>query len=231
MNELIKIENLGKKYVLTHHQGADTASLKESVRFWKKKRRQQFWAIRNVHFIGMAGDIVGVVGSNGAGKTTLLNIIAEITEPTEGKVTYRGRVGAILGANTGFHPDLNGLENIYLVTSIMGCARKEVNKKIDEIIEFSEIKDFIHEPVKRLSTGMIMKLGIAIVLVMMPEILIFDEVISVIDQKFTDKVYQKLMDETRKNRITFIVNHNQRFIDEICNKILDLNKNPAKAES
>ncbi len=167
---------------------------------------------------------MGVVGPTGSGKTTLLNIIAQVTEPTEGKVTHRGRVGAILGANTGFHPDLNGLNNISLVTSIMGCSRKEVRKKTDEIIEFSELKDFIYEPVKKLSSGMRMKLGIAIVLVMIPEILIFDEVISVIDQGFTDKVYKKLTDESLSDRVTFIVNHNQQFIEEKCNKILDMTK-------
>lgn len=223
MEELIKIENLGKKYRLSRDWD-DAVSLKESLGSLvsNKKQKEEFWAIRHVNFSANPGDIVGVMGPNGSGKTTMLNIIAEITEPTEGKVTYRGRVGAILGANTGFHPDLNGLDNIYLATSIMGSSRKQVDQKMDEIIAFSEVGDFIHEPVKRFSSGMRMKLGISIVLTMLPEILIFDEVISVIDQEFTDKVYKKLTGESLNDRVTFIVNHNRQFMEEKCNRILDM---------
>lgn len=224
MKEIIVIENLGKKYQLIK-DGDELVSLKESLTgIFKRKKKEDFWAIRNLNFSALPGDIVGLVGPNGSGKTTLLNIISKITEPTEGKVKYRGSIGAILGANTGFHIDLNGVDNIYLVASIMGYSKREIDAKVDNIVDFAEIREFIRLPVKRLSTGMRMKLGIGIVMIMMPEILIFDEVISVIDSAFMEKVYVKLKDESLKDRLVFMVSHNQEFIEKNCNKILDLTK-------
>lgn len=224
MEEIIKIENLGKKYKLLK-DGDDSISLKESLQsMFSKKSSHEFWAIRHIEFTAMPGDIVGLIGPNGAGKTTLLNLIAKITEPSEGKITYRGRVGAVLGANTGLFMDLSGLDNVYLSASIMGYPKSEVDSKVDEIVDFADIRKFIHLPVKRLSSGMKMRLGIAIVMVLMPEILIFDEVISVIDQKFINKVYKKLTDESLKDRLVFMVSHNQEFLDQHCNKFLDLTK-------
>lgn len=224
MEEMIKIEGLGKKYRLIK-DGDDSVSLKETLgSMFRKKSSEDFWAIRNVSFTGMPGDVIGLVGPNGAGKTTLLNLIAKITEPTEGKIVYRGRIGAILGANTGFHSDLGGIDNIYLISSIMGYSKREVDHKVDSIVEFSGIREFIHLPVKRLSSGMRMRLAIAIVMLLMPEILIFDEVVSVIDQAFMEKVYRKLSDDSLKNRLVFMVSHNHDFIEKHCNKILDLSK-------
>src|SRR5262249_10469071 len=158
------------------------------------RRDSMFWALRNVSFEVKRGEVVGLIGRNGAGKSTLLKIFSRIVEPTEGLARFRGRVASLLEVGTGFHPELTGRENIYLNGSILGMRKAEINRKLDEIVAFSEIEKFLDTPVKRYSSGMYVRLAFAVAAHLEPEILIVDEVLAVGDQAFQQKCLAKMRD-------------------------------------
>src|SRR5262249_34514741 len=148
---------------------------------------EEFWALKDVTFEVNEGDAIGIIGRNGAGKSTLLKILSRITEPTEGRVTLRGRVASLLEVGTGFHPELTGRENIYLNGAILGMTRREIRKKFDEIVQFAEVERFLDTPVKRYSSGMYVRLAFAVAAHLETEILIVDEVLAVGDFEFQKK--------------------------------------------
>lgn len=183
-----------------------------------------FWALKDLNFEIHQGDRVGIIGKNGAGKSTLLKILSRITAPTEGKVKIKGRVASLLEVGTGFHAELTGRENIYLNGAILGMKRREVDRKIDEIIAFSEIENHIDTPVKRYSSGMYVRLAFAVAAHLDSEILIADEVLAVGDAAFQKKALGKMNDlSTGEGRTVLFVSHNMTQVKRLCNKgiILD----------
>ncbi|MGZ6346210.1 MAG: ABC transporter ATP-binding protein, partial [Anaerolineales bacterium] len=174
----------------------------------KTDSKDTIWALRDISFDVPEGQILGIIGRNGAGKSTLLKILARITEPTEGSITIRGRVGSLLEVGTGFHPELTGRENIYLNGAILGMKRSEIERKFDEIIAFSEIEKFIDTPVKRYSSGMYLRLAFAVAAHLEPEILVVDEVLAVGDAEFQKKCLGKMGDVAQQGRTVLFVSHN-----------------------
>jgi lipopolysaccharide transport system ATP-binding protein len=176
------------------------------------------WALKVISFEVKRGEIVGIVGHNGAGKSTLLKILSRIIEPTEGRAEVYGRVGSLLEVGTGFNGELTGLENIYLNGAILGMKKAEIDRKLDEIVDFSGIEQFMGTPVKRYSSGMYVRLAFAVAAHLEPEILILDEVLAVGDAAFQKKCLGKMQDVTRQGRTVLFVSHNMAAIQGLCSK-------------
>ncbi len=179
-----------------------------------------FWALKNLSFDVSRGEVLGIIGRNGAGKSTLLKILSQITEPTEGEVRIRGRVGSLLEVGTGMHPELSGKENIYLNGAILGMSKAEINRKYDKIVEFSGISRFITTPIKRYSSGMRVRLGFAIAAHLDPDILIVDEVLAVGDAEFQKKCLGKMQDVADHKRTVIFVSHNMATIKRLCGRAI-----------
>src|SRR5438067_1220861 len=181
-------------------------------------RTEEFWALRDINFSVRRGEVVGIIGRNGAGKSTLLKILSRITEPTEGKVTLRGRVASLLEVGTGFHPELTGRENIYLNGAILGMHRAEIKAKFDEIVAFAETEKFLDTPVKRYSSGMYVRLAFAVAAHLEPEILVIDEVLAVGDAEFQKKCLGKMDEVARGGRTVLFVSHNMAAVTALCGR-------------
>lgn len=186
-------------------------------------RKNEFWALDDVSFEVKKGETLGIIGPNGAGKTTLLKMLNGIFWPDKGKITVKGRVGALIAVGAGFHPLLTGRENVYVNGAILGMSKKEVDKKFDSIVDFADIGDFLDTPVKFYSSGMFVRLGFAVAVHCEPDILLVDEVLSVGDLKFRIKCYHK-MDEVRENAAIIFVSHSLEHIGRICSQTLLLNE-------
>jgi lipopolysaccharide transport system ATP-binding protein len=177
---------------------------------------EYIWALKDVYLEVKQGEVLGIIGRNGAGKSTLLKILSKITEPTEGRVELRGRVGSLLEVGTGFHPELTGHENVYLYGAILGMDRWEVTRKFDEIIAFAELEKFVDTPVKRYSSGMYMRLAFAVAAHLEPEILLVDEVLAVGDAAFQKKCLGKMGDVSKEGRTVLFVSHNMAAVQNLC---------------
>jgi lipopolysaccharide transport system ATP-binding protein len=178
------------------------------------------WALKDVSFEVKQGEVVGIIGRNGAGKSTLLKILSKITEPTEGRIELKGRVGSLLEVGTGFHPELTGHENIYLYGAILGMDRWEVTSKFDEIVAFAELEKFVDTPVKHYSSGMYMRLAFAVAAHLEPEILLVDEVLAVGDATFQKKCLGKMGDVSKEGRTVLFVSHNMAAIMNLCHSAI-----------
>ncbi len=176
------------------------------------------WALKDINFEINQGEVVGIIGKNGAGKSTLLKILSRVTEPTLGRLKYRGRMASLLEVGTGFHPDLSGRDNVYLNGAILGMKKQEIAKKFDEIVEFSGVAKYIDTPVKRYSSGMYVRLAFAVAAHLDPDILIIDEVLAVGDQEFQDKCLGKMKDVAGQGRTVLFVSHNILAIKAICKR-------------
>jgi lipopolysaccharide transport system ATP-binding protein len=230
MNPIIELHNISKKYSI----GADKSylTLRENlsrkfrslVSFGKRRSsassQTDFWALKDVSFSVQEGEVIGIIGRNGAGKSTLLKILSKITPPTEGKITMRGRVASLLEVGTGFHPELTGRENIYLNGAILGMTRREIRKKFDEIVAFSEVEKFLDTPVKRYSSGMYVRLAFAVAAHLEPEILVVDEVLAVGDIQFQKKCLNKMSEVARGGRTVLFVSHNLIAIQSLCTRAI-----------
>ena len=232
----IKVENLGKKYMLRHQRqtriydvmGEWVQRLKRRIRNpfaerSKPKNEEEFWALRYLSFDIEQGERVAFVGHNGAGKSTLLKLLSRITDPTEGRISIKGRVSSLLEVGTGFHPDLTGRENIYLNAAILGMKTHEIKKNFDDIVEFAGIEKFLDTPVKRYSSGMYVRLAFAIAAHLNSEILIVDEVLAVGDMEFQKKCMGK-MDEIshKEGRTILFVSHNMGAVLQLCGRVMCL---------
>ncbi len=188
----------------------------------RRTTQNKILAIQNINLKIEEGTILGIIGKNGAGKSTLLKIISRVTTPTKGSIKIKGKVSSLLEVGTGFHPELTGLENIYLNASMNGMHRKETNTKLDKIIEFSGVGDLINTPIKRYSTGMHVRLGFAVAAFLEPDILIVDEVLAVGDASFRKKAVNKMSELTTEgqNRTVLFVSHNFDSISELCNRVV-----------
>lgn len=224
MSGSITVENLSKSYRIG---GAQSTTLRESLmeaitfaRFRKQMPKETIWALRDVSFAIEPGEIVGIIGRNGAGKSTLLKVLSKITHPTSGQVKVGGRVAAMLEVGTGFHPELTGLENIYLNGSILGMSKKEVDRKLDAIIEFSGVERFIHTPIKRYSSGMRLRLGFAVAAHLDSDILVVDEVLAVGDAAFQKKCLVTMGDLRSRARTVLFVSHNLAAVENLCKRCI-----------
>ncbi len=179
---------------------------------------ETIWALKDVSFEIKHGEVIGIIGRNGAGKSTLLKILSRITEPTEGYADVYGRIGSLLEVGTGFHPELTGRENIFMNGAILGMTRKEIDRKFDEIVAFSEIGKFIDTPVKHYSSGMYVRLAFAVAAHLDPEILLVDEVLAVGDVAFQRKCLGKMGDVAKAGRTVLFVSHNMAVIQTLCNR-------------
>lgn len=190
-------------------------NLKKLTRF-DKEDETVFWALKDINFEVKQGEVLGIIGHNGAGKSTLLKILSRITEPTSGEVKLKGRVSSLLEVGTGFHPDLTGRENVFMNGTILGMTKKEIDRKFDEIIEFSGVEQYIDTPVKFYSSGMKVRLGFAVAAHLEPEILIVDEVLSVGDIGFQRKCIGKMNEVAGSGRTVLFVSHNMAAVENLC---------------
>ena len=229
---MIRVENLRKKYSLGK-TSADT--LQSAIREWKEKRHlgtgkmnplsAPFYALDGVDFTVCEGETLGIIGRNGAGKSTLLKILSRITAPTEGSVELYGRITSMLEVGTGFHGDMTGRENIYLNGAILGMSRAEIEAKMEDIIRFAEIEQFIDTPVKRYSSGMFVKLGFSVAFHLESEIVVMDEVLAVGDIAFQKKCMDHLAEAARKKKRTVLfVSHNMNAVRQLCDRCIVLEK-------
>ena len=183
-----------------------------------------FWALQDVSFEVKRGEVVGIIGNNGAGKSTLLKILSRITEPTTGRAVIRGRVSSLLEVGTGFHPELTGRENVYMNGTILGMTKREIDRKFDEIVAFSNVEKFLDTPVKRYSSGMKVRLAFAVAAHLEPEILIIDEVLAVGDTAFQKKCLGKMEDVSKSGRTVLFVSHNMVAVEMLCSSAFLVNK-------
>ena len=235
---IISVEGLSKKYIISHQQQASYSSLRDDlVRLarlpielftGREQTHEELWALNDVSFDVQQGDVVGIVGRNGSGKSTLLKVLSRIVEPTKGRAVMRGRVASLLEVGTGFHAELSGRENIYLNGAILGMGKKEIDRKFDEIVAFSEVEKFLDTPVKFYSSGMYVRLAFAIAAHLEPDILIVDEVLSVGDVAFQKKSLGKMKQVAGEGRTVIFVSHNAATVRMLCNKGILLSEGELK---
>ena len=242
-NIAIEFENVGKQYRLGL---VGTGSLQHDInRWWQtsilgkedpylkigevndrstKGHSDYVWALKDISFKVEQGDVVGIIGKNGAGKSTLLKLLSHITAPSTGHISYRGRIASLLEVGTGFHPEMTARDNIYMNGSIMGMSKHEIDRKLDEIVDFAGIERYIDTPVKRFSSGMTVRLGFAVAAFLEPEILVVDEVLAVGDAEFQKKAIGKMQEvSSGGGRTVLFVSHNMSSIKKLCHSGIVLN--------
>jgi ABC-type polysaccharide/polyol phosphate transport system ATPase subunit len=216
----IQIQSLSKVYQLGVRER--TRQIREDLaRLFQRghrRERELLWALRDVSFEVPQGQVVGIIGRNGAGKSTLLKILSRITYPTSGSIRVRGRVASLLEVGTGFHEELTGRENIYLNGSILGMRRREIDRHLDAIVEFSGLSQFVDTPIKRFSSGMRLRLGFAVAAHLDPDLLIVDEVLAVGDAAFQKKCISAMEDLRTGGRTVLFVSHNMAAVENLCSR-------------
>jgi lipopolysaccharide transport system ATP-binding protein len=232
----IKVEGLGKRYLLSHQHKARYRSLRDSIvegahdvgraarRLLHGKassaraEKEEFWAVKDIDLQIEQGERLAIIGRNGAGKSTLLKLLSRVVEPTCGRARLRGRIASLLEVGTGFHPELTGRENIYLNGAILGMARGEIDRKFDEIVFFADVEKFLDTPVKRYSSGMYTRLAFSVAAHLDTDILIIDEVLAVGDAAFQRKCLGKMEDINQHGRTLLFVSHNMAAVETLCNR-------------
>ncbi len=235
-NIAIRVKSISKRYAIGEATNA-YETLRDLIANFVRSRFKRFprrtrghiWALRDVSFEVDRGEVIGVVGRNGAGKSTLLKILSQITEPTRGHAEVYGRIGSLLEVGTGFHPELTGRENIYLNGAILGMGRREIQKKFDEIVEFSELQRFLDTPVKFYSSGMYMRLAFAVAAQLDPEILLVDEVLAVGDMAFQKKCLGKIGEVAKGGRTVLFISHNITSVRKLCSRAIWLERGGIQA--
>lgn len=220
-NNAIIVDNVVKSYPLYHHINAGLKTLLLNPKsLFKFFRESKYTALDGVSFTVKKGESVALIGKNGAGKSTMLSLLAGVLKPSSGQVIVHGRVAAMLELGGGFHHELTGRENIRLNATLLGLTKKEIDQKIEDIIEFSELGDFIEQPIRIYSSGMLAKLGFAIITSVKPEILIIDEVLAVGDYNFQQKCLNVINEFKRSGTTIFLVSHNMEDVRNFCDKAI-----------
>lgn len=225
----LHVSNIKKKYIIKHITKRPDSKI-ERLKLMgynllhpvKANAKEDFWALNGVSFDVKQGEKVGIIGKNGAGKSTLLKIISRITEPTDGKIEFYGKISSMLEVGTGFNAELTGRENIYLNGAILGMTRAEIDRKLDDIIEFSEVGKFIDTPVKRYSSGMFVRLAFAVASHLEPDILLVDEVLAVGDTRFQKKCINKMKSIADSGKTILFVSHQMNTIRQLCDRVVVL---------
>src|SRR5258706_13484755 len=226
MRPIVSVRRISKQYHVGRPQG-ERPSLRQAVTSAVKSPFTRFgssddtiWALKSISFEAMPGEVIGIIGRNGAGKSTLLRVLARITKPTGGEIDIYGRLGTVLEIGTGFHPDLTGRENIFLNGTILGMKVREIRRRFDEIVAFSEVERFLETPVKHYSSGMYLRLAFSIAAHFEPDVLLLDEVIAVGDISFQKKCFDKMQAVSREGKTIFLVSHNLTSIQSLCKRVL-----------
>ncbi len=213
----IKVENLTKEFKLFYDK---PKTLKERLVFWNKKKEDSRKVLENINLNIEKGETVALIGTNGSGKSTLLKLMTKIIYPTKGKLITKGKLTSLLELGAGFHPDFTGRENIYFNASIFGLTREEIEKRVDEIIEFSELGEFIDSPVRTYSSGMYMRLAFSVAINVDADILLIDEILAVGDQHFQDKCFAKLKELKESDKTIVIVTHSLEQVKKLCTRAI-----------
>lgn len=218
---MINIKNVSMKFNLGIEKDFSIKQAFINILGGKKKRKKEsFWALKDVEFHVGKGEVVGLIGSNGAGKSTLLKVVSGVMKPTKGKVTVNGVISPMIELGAGFDGNLTARENIYLNGAILGYSKRFLDDKFDEIVEFSELREFLDVPVKNFSSGMTAKLAFSIATIVNPEILIVDEILSVGDIKFQEKSKKKMMEMIKGGTTVLYVSHSLQSIEDLCTKVV-----------
>lgn len=223
----IEIENLTKKFKLFYDK---PCTLKERLVFWNKKKSEDRIVLQDINLKIKKGETVALIGINGSGKSTLLKLMTKIIYPTKGKIKTNGKLTSLLELGAGFHPDFTGRENIYFNASIFGLTKKEIDNRLEDIIEFSELKDFIDNPVRTYSSGMYMRLAFSVAINVDAEILLIDEILAVGDQHFQEKCFNKLEELKDSNKTIVIVTHSLDAVKQLCTRAVWLNNGKLKMD-
>ncbi len=218
---MIEIKNVSKSFKIYHDKAT---TLKERLLFLRSSKADVYWALKNINLTIETGKTVGLIGHNGSGKSTLLKLITKIIYPTSGEIVTHGRVSSLLELGAGFHPDFTGRENIYINASIFGLSRKEIDSKLESIIEFSELRDFIDSPIRTYSSGMYTRLAFSVAVHVSPDILLIDEILAVGDVNFQKKCISKIKEFKKKGVTMVFVSHNMNDVLEICDSVVWLDK-------
>lgn len=218
---MISVKNVSMKFDLGIEKGNSFKN--KFIAIFDKKRRHKkeyFWALKNVSFEVEKGEVIGLIGSNGAGKSTMLKVVSGVMKPTKGKVKVDGSIAPMIELGAGFDSELTARENIFLNGAVLGYSESFLKSKFDEIVEFSELKDFLDVPIKNFSSGMIAKLAFSISTIVNPDILIVDEILSVGDIKFQEKSLNKMMDMIKGGTTVLYVSHSIESIRELCDRVI-----------
>lgn len=213
----IKVENLTKEFKLFYDK---PSTLKERLVFWNKKKGNSRIVLKDINLTIKKGETVALIGTNGSGKSTLLKLMTKIIYPSKGKLITNGKLTSLLELGAGFHPDFTGRENIYFNASIFGLTKEEIEKRVNEIIEFSELGEFIDSPVRTYSSGMYMRLAFSVAINVDADILLIDEILAVGDQHFQDKCFAKLTELKESDKTIVIVTHSLEQVRKLCTRAI-----------
>lgn len=216
----IEIKHVTKSFKIYYDKAS---TLKEHLLFWKRNESELYTALKDINLDIKKGETVGLIGVNGSGKSTLLKLMTKIIYPTKGEIITHGKLTSLLELGAGFHQDFTGRENIYFNAAIFGLTRQEINKRLDEIIEFSELGEFIDNPVRTYSSGMYMRLAFSIAINVDAEILLIDEILAVGDQHFQEKCFNKLQELKESDKTIVIVSHSLDQIENLCTRAIWIN--------
>ena len=216
----IEIKHVTKSFKIYYDKAS---TLKEHLLFWKRNENELYTALKDINLDIKKGETVGLIGVNGSGKSTLLKLMTKIIYPTKGEIITHGKLTSLLELGAGFHQDFTGRENIYFNAAIFGLTRQEIDKRLDEIIEFSELGEFIHNPVRTYSSGMYMRLAFSIAINVDAEILLIDEILAVGDQHFQEKCFNKLQELKESDKTIVIVSHSLDQIENLCTRAIWIN--------
>src|SRR5574344_1028665 len=217
---VISVKNMTKKFKLFYDK---PNTLKERLVFWNKKKADERIVLKNINLNITKGETVALIGVNGSGKSTLLKLMTKIIYPTTGKIVTKGKLTSLLELGAGFHPDFTGRENIYFNAAIFGLTKKEIDNRLNDIIEFSELGDFIDSPVRTYSSGMYMRLAFSVAINVDAEILLIDEILAVGDQHFQEKCFNKLQELKNSDKTIVIVSHSLESVRQLCDRTIWIN--------